>query len=354
MKSKKIIINSGKCMGIEVDSLLTKEKNNQCCTNNIGKHFIITQNAITLIALIITIIILLILAGVTINLTLGEKGLFNIAKQGGKNYVNAGNKEIEDVQNVTNDILNNVFSNKGTVWEELKKDGSTIKDIVNSKEKLDIVLSNNEAIEEMLVSTEIRKEVLNSQTAIKTISENKVVMDKIINNNKWTEEIINNQDTIEYLKQSNNYSKNPILTGNSVNVIKSSCYGSEDIWGAWKSFDGKVDIGANGFHWSSNGTIDQYIGYIFNEPIWLFEVTINNGVQDTINNGAKTVQVQYSDNGEDYVPISNQIELEKVNSKQVIKLNSYTGKHSHWRIFIKDGYNTDFISISEIEFSGIK
>lgn len=43
-------------------------------------------NGITLIALIITIIVLLILAGVTLSLTLGEKGIFNIAKQAGTSY----------------------------------------------------------------------------------------------------------------------------------------------------------------------------------------------------------------------------------------------------------------------------
>ncbi len=48
---------------------------------------------ITLIALIITIIILLILAGVTINLILGENGLFNTTKQAGEDYKQAGARE---------------------------------------------------------------------------------------------------------------------------------------------------------------------------------------------------------------------------------------------------------------------
>ena len=39
------------------------------------------NKAITLIALVITIIVLIILAGVTINLTLGQNGLFTRAKQ---------------------------------------------------------------------------------------------------------------------------------------------------------------------------------------------------------------------------------------------------------------------------------
>ncbi len=51
------------------------------------------ERGITLIALIITIIILLILAGVTINLILGENGLFNTAKQAGEDYKQAGARE---------------------------------------------------------------------------------------------------------------------------------------------------------------------------------------------------------------------------------------------------------------------
>lgn len=39
------------------------------------------QKGITLVALVITIIVLLILAGVTISLTLGENGLLNRAEQ---------------------------------------------------------------------------------------------------------------------------------------------------------------------------------------------------------------------------------------------------------------------------------
>ena len=60
------------------------------------------QRGITLIALVITIIILLILAGITINLVLGEHGIIKMAEKAGKNYVNAA----EDEQKKLNDLLN--------------------------------------------------------------------------------------------------------------------------------------------------------------------------------------------------------------------------------------------------------
>lgn len=60
------------------------------------------QRGITLIALIITIIIMLILAGVVINLTIGKDGIFKIAKQAVKNYTNAEAKELADLNSITN------------------------------------------------------------------------------------------------------------------------------------------------------------------------------------------------------------------------------------------------------------
>lgn len=70
------------------------------------------QKGITLVALVITIIVLLILASVTISLTLGQNGLFNTAKNAGKNYANAGKKETYEINDLTTnqipDILNGI------------------------------------------------------------------------------------------------------------------------------------------------------------------------------------------------------------------------------------------------------
>lgn len=86
------------------------------------------EKGITLIALIITIIIMLILAGVVINLTIGENGLFKTAKQAGKDYEISAIKEqiITDVydkqaQNegdVSEDNLKEILEKYGTLSEE--------------------------------------------------------------------------------------------------------------------------------------------------------------------------------------------------------------------------------------------
>lgn len=51
------------------------------------------QKGITLVALVITIVVLIILAGVAISLTLSQNGIFNKAKEGRDNYQLAANQE---------------------------------------------------------------------------------------------------------------------------------------------------------------------------------------------------------------------------------------------------------------------
>ena len=80
------------------------------------KQEIAKQNAITLIALIITIIILLILAGVTINVILGENGLFSLTKNTGEDYIKAGLKEELEAE-----ILN-IQGRKIAEGKELKRE----------------------------------------------------------------------------------------------------------------------------------------------------------------------------------------------------------------------------------------
>ena len=69
------------------------------------------QKGITLVALVITNIVLLILAGVTITLTLGEKGIFKTAEKAGENYTQAQREELERLnsfQNTLDGVIENV------------------------------------------------------------------------------------------------------------------------------------------------------------------------------------------------------------------------------------------------------
>lgn len=64
--------------------------------NNKEKDLVSTQRGITLIALIITIILMLILAGVVLNLAIGDNGLIKLGKKAGEEYkISAAKEKIE-------------------------------------------------------------------------------------------------------------------------------------------------------------------------------------------------------------------------------------------------------------------
>lgn len=75
------------------------------------------ENAITLIALIITIIIMLILASVVISLTIGNNGIFTLAKKAVKNYTNAQDMEIDELNKFNNAILSVLDDKENTGGE---------------------------------------------------------------------------------------------------------------------------------------------------------------------------------------------------------------------------------------------
>ena len=85
----------------------------------IGKNI----RGITLVALVVTIIVLLILAGVTINFTIGEDGIFRKAQDATKIYENAQNNEMISLEEISNyiDDVNKGNINIGEDEEEVNK-----------------------------------------------------------------------------------------------------------------------------------------------------------------------------------------------------------------------------------------
>ena len=64
------------------------------------------QKGITLVALVVTIIVLIILAGVSIALVLGDNGIITKAKEGRTNYALGANEEDAQLSNVISWINN--------------------------------------------------------------------------------------------------------------------------------------------------------------------------------------------------------------------------------------------------------
>ncbi len=81
------------------------------------------NTGITLVALVITIIVLLILAGITINLTVGQRGILNRAQEAGKNYEESAKREDEQLSNFLKEadkIMEELTPKEPEVSEEVK------------------------------------------------------------------------------------------------------------------------------------------------------------------------------------------------------------------------------------------
>lgn len=99
-----------------------------------------SESAITLIALIITIILLLILAGVVISLTIGDNGIIKIAKEANIKQIQAEMKEqlelkIVDIQGqklgevVLNDLDNLQIDGYIVQVEEIKENRKNYRNV---------------------------------------------------------------------------------------------------------------------------------------------------------------------------------------------------------------------------------
>ena len=78
-----------------------------------------SNSAITLIALIITIIVLLILAGVTLNMLMGENGIINKAQLAKEKTNQAQEQEKDDIKNLENKMDETLQRNGSSKFEVL-------------------------------------------------------------------------------------------------------------------------------------------------------------------------------------------------------------------------------------------
>ena len=99
------------------------------------------MKAITLIALVITIVVLIILAGVLINISLGNNGLFNKAKTAKEMYTNA--QEYEETE-ITNNIdsYTSYAANGQIKAEDVGFTNPNWAGITNVKQALDYLYNN--------------------------------------------------------------------------------------------------------------------------------------------------------------------------------------------------------------------
>ena len=107
-----------------------------------GKILIRKENGITLLALIITVVIMIILAAVTINVTLGDGGLVDQAKWAAEQTANSTQSEQEQLENVSSQI-NDIISGIGTGGDTNSTGGEETNSVdTNSVEETNTVDTN--------------------------------------------------------------------------------------------------------------------------------------------------------------------------------------------------------------------
>jgi len=114
------------------------------------------NRGITLIALVITIVVLIILAGVAISLSLGENGIFNKAKFATEEYANEQEKEGKEINELAIQIGDIVESTRDDVTEKMKAFKKRLATVITSKgvetsenDTEDAIISNIEKIPNM-------------------------------------------------------------------------------------------------------------------------------------------------------------------------------------------------------------
>jgi len=75
----------------------------------VNKRYYKNSRGITLIALVVTIIVLLILAGTTYTLVIDNDGIFNKAKNATEKYENSARNEQKDMNSMANLIDQYIF-----------------------------------------------------------------------------------------------------------------------------------------------------------------------------------------------------------------------------------------------------
>ena len=94
-----------------IKSKIEGSSNREIITSNNRKSIsrisqgISNSKGITLVALVITVIIMLILAGVAISIITGEDGLLGKVKESAEKYNNAAQKEEEEINNLISGII---------------------------------------------------------------------------------------------------------------------------------------------------------------------------------------------------------------------------------------------------------
>ena len=138
------------------------------------------KKGITLIALVITIVVLMILAGVTINLVLGENGILVKAQEARTNYVEAAENEktkLDEILNETDKIIAEVESGNTNPGGN-KEETVLVTGVTLNKTNTEILVACTETLVATIQPNNASNKTLNwtsSDENIATVDENGVI-----------------------------------------------------------------------------------------------------------------------------------------------------------------------------------
>ena len=103
------------------------------------------ENAVTIVALVITVILMLILVGVVLQFSIGENGLIKVSKEAAKKYQNAANDEAISLIGYENEINKYATASKEIEKEDLNKlTEEDLNSMFYPNKSMKLSLSNNQ------------------------------------------------------------------------------------------------------------------------------------------------------------------------------------------------------------------
>lgn len=313
---------------------IENSKNNLKMKNVVEVDFVFAQKGITLVALIITIILMLILSGVVISLTIGENGLFNTAKYAAKKWQNAEKEEISELDKL-NKLTYGITSFE-SMLEACNIDKKyTLEDLVNNKDGiLEKVLANNNAVDYILSNPkEYLEAFVNSEIAVTMLAQKENTKGKVINNLEWLNKIQSSNNVESFDK---NMEVIPIMTSNNTpsGEVIASAYSDQNH--PYCAFDGNTDS----YFYNNTANNDYTITYKFDNIKNIYKISVNLSNPSSLDSNNKfIIYISEDEEGEEWEEVKNDtwkwakgengakrtetITLKKVKQVRRIKIYSY-------------------------------
>lgn len=321
----------------------------------------------------ITIIVLLILAGITITTLTGDNGLLNKAQTASdetkkSQATETMNLKITNIQ-ISSYAETQQLPNLQYLADKLCEDNDMEYVLTSSKEhasldKIDVtnISSIFTKLKEYNYEFEINNSLqLASIDGVKVATEQKIPegylkpigTKEITQNGTYNIAPYENVNVNVTSTNSNTYTI-PQITSYNPNVFSSGNYSNYYNYLAFdkNTKNGQVQSGYNDSPWAIHATGNVYLGYSYGIPVSVTKAEYTPRYDSTVlDQNLKKYKYQYSDDFVNWYDASNEITLDKNNHDDAIEteLND-VGKHYFWRLYILSNYGNSYTAVNELQF----